>query len=86
MFRLLTRLMAAESSKKIGADLDYFCCLIGRYFQIRDDYQNLVSLDVSIDIAPVLEGPRNADAGLLSSTRHKKGSVRTWMKASTRCL
>ncbi|OAA35624.1 geranylgeranyl pyrophosphate synthase [Beauveria brongniartii RCEF 3172] len=48
MFRMLTRLMLAESP--IGAqipdtDLSRFSCLIGRFFQIRDDYQNLTSAD-----------------------------------------
>ena len=48
LFRMLTRLMVAESS--VGAkvsddDLNLLICLIGRFFQIRDDYQNLASAD-----------------------------------------
>ncbi|KAF2866567.1 isoprenoid synthase domain-containing protein [Massariosphaeria phaeospora] len=43
LFRLLARLMAAESPHGGKADTDRLCRLLGRYFQIRDDYQNLVS-------------------------------------------
>ncbi|KAK1569394.1 isoprenoid synthase domain-containing protein [Colletotrichum navitas] len=49
LFRTLTRMMTAESP--VGGDklpsggLDLFSCLFGRYFQIRDDYQNLASAD-----------------------------------------
>ncbi|KAF2708718.1 terpenoid synthase [Pleomassaria siparia CBS 279.74] len=42
-FRLLIRLMAAEAGFGVVARLDRLCRLLGRYFQIRDDYQNLVS-------------------------------------------
>ena len=48
LFRMLTRLMVAESpvrEKVSGDDLDLLSCLIGRFFQIRDDYQNLASAD-----------------------------------------
>lgn len=48
LFRMLTRLMVAESpigEKVSGDDLNLLSCLIGRFFQIRDDYQNLVSAD-----------------------------------------
>ncbi|KAK7743724.1 hypothetical protein SLS62_010455 [Diatrype stigma] len=41
LFRLLVRLMAAESAHGEQADIDRLCRLLGRYFQIRDDYQNL---------------------------------------------
>jgi ophiobolin F synthase len=47
MFRLLTKLMLAESTQNPEAvDLGQLCLLLGRYFQIRDDYQNLVSDEV----------------------------------------
>lgn len=48
LFRLLTRLMVAESpvGEKVSEDdLNLLSCLIGRFFQIRDDYQNLASAD-----------------------------------------
>lgn len=48
LFRMLTRLMIAECparEKVSGDDLDLLSCLIGRFFQIRDDYQNLASAD-----------------------------------------
>ncbi|KAK8067601.1 geranylgeranyl diphosphate synthase [Apiospora saccharicola] len=47
LFRLLVRLMTAESKSSSHNDqrpsFDRLCRLLGRYFQIRDDYQNLVS-------------------------------------------
>ncbi|KAL8972381.1 MAG: hypothetical protein Q9183_000583 [Haloplaca sp. 2 TL-2023] len=48
LFRMLTRLMVAESpvgDKVSEDDLNLFSCLIGRFFRIRDDYQNLASAD-----------------------------------------
>lgn len=48
LFRILTRLMIAESQvhEKISDDdLNQLTCLLGRFFQIRDDYQNLASAD-----------------------------------------
>ena len=48
LFRLLSKLMTAVSSTIFKVDLDRISTLFGRYFQIRDDYQNLVSADVSI--------------------------------------
>jgi ophiobolin F synthase len=48
LFRMLTRLMFVESpvSKQVADDeLNPLSCLIGRFFQIRDDYQNLVSAE-----------------------------------------
>lgn len=45
LFRLLVRLMAIESphSEWIDTDVGRLCRLLGRYYQIREDYQNLVS-------------------------------------------
>ena len=48
LFRMLTRLMVAESPVRemvSDAGLNLFSCLLGRFFQIRDDYQNLASAD-----------------------------------------
>lgn len=48
LFRMLTRLMVAESpvgEKVSDDDLNVLICLLGRFFQIRDDYQNLASAD-----------------------------------------
>lgn len=48
LFRMLTRMMIAESpvgDRISDGDMNMFSCLIGRYFQIRDDYQNLSSAD-----------------------------------------
>ncbi|KAK2734039.1 hypothetical protein FQN57_001874 [Myotisia sp. PD_48] len=44
LFRLCVRLMQGESSMKSEhIDSGRFVTLLGRYFQIRDDYQNLMS-------------------------------------------
>ncbi|KAE8368395.1 isoprenoid synthase domain-containing protein [Aspergillus caelatus] len=46
-FRLVLRMMAAEASVPISLEKEdtllHFITLLGRYYQIRDDYQNLVS-------------------------------------------
>ena len=39
--------MVARSTESPNFDLEDLITLFGRYFQIRDDYQNLVSADVS---------------------------------------
>jgi geranylgeranyl pyrophosphate synthase len=44
-FRLLSRLMVANGSRGNDLNLDRFVTLVGRHFQIRDDYQNLASRD-----------------------------------------
>ncbi|KAH6844759.1 putative geranylgeranyl diphosphate synthase [Chaetomium sp. MPI-CAGE-AT-0009] len=43
LFRLLGRLMAEHSTKSVDVDVVEFLNDLGRYFQTRDDYQNLVS-------------------------------------------
>jgi geranylgeranyl pyrophosphate synthase len=48
LFRLLVRLMAAESPQSGQDTLERLCRLLGRYFQIRDDYQNLGSEEVGL--------------------------------------
>lgn len=45
LFRLLGLLLESESSVAVGLDIEHFTTIIGRYFQIRDDYQNLCSPD-----------------------------------------
>ena len=48
LFRMLSRLMLAESPVRAtlsDPELDPLSCLLGRFFQIRDDYQNLASAD-----------------------------------------
>lgn len=49
-FRLVLRMMAAEASVSMSLEkkntLLHFITLLGRYYQIRDDYQNLVSDEV----------------------------------------
>jgi ophiobolin F synthase len=48
LFRLMARLMEAESPSPITTPhLSRLLTLIGRYYQIRDDYMNLTSADVS---------------------------------------
>lgn len=47
-FRLVMKLMVAETTSSIShADkLAHFATILGRFYQIRDDYQNLVSEEV----------------------------------------
>jgi geranylgeranyl pyrophosphate synthase len=51
LFRLMVRLMEAESpSPTTTPHLSRLLTLTGRYYQIRDDYMNLTSADVSLPI------------------------------------
>ncbi|KZN86668.1 Fusicoccadiene synthase [Penicillium chrysogenum] len=45
LFRLISRLMRSEATKNSDLDISQFATLLGRHFQIRDDYQNLQSED-----------------------------------------
>ncbi|KAJ5090177.1 hypothetical protein N7532_008861 [Penicillium argentinense] len=45
LFRLASRLSRAEATKNKNLELERHFTLVGRYFQIRDDYQNLTSLE-----------------------------------------
>lgn len=47
LFRLLARLLLAESIHEDQAEFDQLSRLLCRLFQIRDDYQNLMSEEVS---------------------------------------
>jgi geranylgeranyl pyrophosphate synthase len=46
LFQLLSRLMLINATTRTHVHLDTLSTLFGRFFQIRDDYQNLVSADV----------------------------------------
>ncbi|RDA82765.1 hypothetical protein CP532_2031 [Ophiocordyceps camponoti-leonardi (nom. inval.)] len=45
LFRLLSRLLRAESEVGSELETEFLSTMLGRYFQIRDDYQNLCSAD-----------------------------------------
>ncbi|KAL4935889.1 hypothetical protein BDV06DRAFT_228397 [Aspergillus oleicola] len=45
LFRLFSRLMALHSTSPVQEDFVEFSNQLGRYFQTRDDYQNLVSAE-----------------------------------------
>ncbi|KGO37245.1 Terpenoid synthase [Penicillium expansum] len=45
LFRLISRLMRSEATTNSDLDISQFATLLGRHFQIRDDYQNLQSED-----------------------------------------
>jgi geranylgeranyl pyrophosphate synthase len=46
LFRLLARLLLAHQTQLEQSELDNFVSLTGKYFQIRDDYENLASAEV----------------------------------------
>ena len=50
IFCLIGNLMQAESSENAApkTSIEHLMTLLGRYFQIRDDYQNLVSPDYTV--------------------------------------
>ncbi|KGO78266.1 Terpenoid synthase [Penicillium italicum] len=45
LFRLISRLMRSQATTNSDLDISQFATLLGRHFQIRDDYQNLQSED-----------------------------------------
>ncbi|PQE26524.1 geranylgeranyl pyrophosphate synthase protein [Rutstroemia sp. NJR-2017a BBW] len=45
LFRLLARLLLAHQTQLEQFELDNFVSLTGKYFQIRDDYENLASAE-----------------------------------------
>ncbi|KAG7004607.1 hypothetical protein G7Y79_00024g055570 [Physcia stellaris] len=45
LFRLFSRLMAVHSTRPFKIDLGSLVSAFGRYYQTRDDYQNLVALE-----------------------------------------
>jgi len=53
LFNMLARLMAAKSQANTP-DLSRLVVLLGRYFQIRDDYMNLTSEEVNTTLQPSL--------------------------------
>lgn len=75
-FRIVMQVMAAEASSPIPRDSDLvrFISLLGRYYQIRDDYQNLVSDEVSLQYTAFarLNACRNLlDLSLSTSHMHE---------------
>ncbi|KAJ5996097.1 hypothetical protein N7522_007757 [Penicillium canescens] len=46
LFRIATRIMKLHNTENSTLDLSEFVALMGRYFQIRDDYQNLNATEV----------------------------------------
>ncbi|PYI01588.1 terpenoid synthase [Aspergillus sclerotiicarbonarius CBS 121057] len=47
LFLMLLRLMQASSPVSTPFDITHFCQLMGRWYQVRDDYMNLQSADYS---------------------------------------
>lgn len=45
-FRLILRALCSLTNTEVDPDLEHLITLIGRYYQIRDDYQNLASDEV----------------------------------------
>ena len=77
LFRLCVRLMQGESRRKSEhIDAGRFVTLLGRYFQIRDDYQNLMSDEVRPPTQLCYETKLTCNSTLV-----KKAFARTWMRA-----
>ncbi|KAK6524081.1 hypothetical protein TWF694_005744 [Orbilia ellipsospora] len=49
LFRMASRLMRAEATKNQNFEIEDLLTLMGRFFQIRDDYQNLCSTKYAAD-------------------------------------
>ena len=79
LFRMLVRLMAARSPISEHPAISNVVTLFGRYFQIRDDYQNLVSADVSVS-AHLSYMKQETNSWDSCSTRTRKDFARTSMK------
>ncbi|KAK6341371.1 hypothetical protein TWF696_008449 [Orbilia brochopaga] len=59
LFRMAARLMRAEARQNSDLDVKHLMTLMGRFFQIRDDYQNLSSSEYSAakgDLSDLDEG------------------------------
>jgi hypothetical protein len=41
LFRMVSRMMQAEATRNTGVNIDTFMNILGRYYQIRDDYQDI---------------------------------------------
>lgn len=47
-FRLMLRIMEIEANATPNEELGHLITLLGRYYQIRDDYQNIASDEVGL--------------------------------------
>ncbi|KAH7110291.1 isoprenoid synthase domain-containing protein [Dendryphion nanum] len=91
LFRLITRLMTISSARSPCLNLSHLTRILGRYFQIRDDYQNLASpeyaaqkgycedLDEGKFSLPLIHVLNNSSKGMLLKgllhRRRSKGSL-----------
>jgi geranylgeranyl pyrophosphate synthase len=49
LFRMASKLMQAEATKNADVRIDKLMTLLGRYYQIRDDYQDMTQLEANLD-------------------------------------
>lgn len=47
LFRMATKMMQAEATRNKTLNIDALMTLLGRYYQVRDDYYDVVSAGVS---------------------------------------
>ena len=73
---MLARIMKTQATTNIEMDSDRLSTLVGRYFQIKNDYDNLSSNDVG-NVLHSSQSTVALSADKSYSTRSKKASAKT---------